>query len=482
MVKIYLDNNVYRWLNLPEQMDVLSLLKKMINRDVMILYSQAHLNDLHQDKTDQKEADLRFMESLAEDNFLMHESETDSIVNKLVNPVEAYSYFKPRDASYEELFTEIFADLEAEQDLGLLNKSMIDLLKNTPMDIGVSSIKKEDDPKNIISRLGLDNNPNSLYDWMFVFGRMMDKLHSDNTIIKDVRTTSKSILGVEKFSINIEQVDFDKRLSETPLGMSYLKLLESTVENMSNAEKKNFRYMYFTMAFTMLNFMGVDSEKNKKVKFKNTQHDAEHYFYSLVSDWVISDDKGFLNKSKFLNNLFHIDTEVLTTRQFRARLFFLLGESKQSFESFLVDAMEELKNGFVLNTELSIDLLQKITIIKPNKILFGFFNRISFNELTDGSDHKYVILYKDGRKIQHYSWYKDFERMTNKIVELIGCDSFGLGSFSESDREDLLKEEWDGREWNIDGRKYILSQNSLSRRLNFSIGPFFGNINARKIR
>lgn len=472
MIKIYLDNNIYRLLAKPENSSFKALLERNINKNILILYSQAHINDLHQDMTEKKYSDLDFMDSLVEDNYLIHDDENDSVKNSLVRPREAYKHFKPEVESFESFISSTIEEFENDSELKHLLAPIINSWKSIPIDLGVSKISMDQDPKNIVDRLGLSKDPKSLYEWMPIFGKMLDQLKTDHSIIKDIRSLSKNMLQVEKFNINIEDVDFNKNLAETQLGMSFNKLLDTTIDNMTEQEKKNYRYMKFTMAFTMLNFLGLDKEKNKKVKFSNTQHDAEHFFYSTLADWVVSNDLGLINKAKFLINLFRLDLEILNFDQFKAKVNLMLRTQTITAQELVDEISNEFSEGIILNSRLSIGKLQKITVIKPRITILKFFNRISHVEMTDGSSDSYIVLYKDGRKVYHFNWYKDFKSMTNKLVEILGIDDFGYGLFSKEDQQAIKSNEWYGRTWKLGNLDFTLSKNIESYRLNLVIGPY----------
>ncbi|WP_157501152.1 hypothetical protein [Lewinella sp. 4G2] len=472
MIKVYFDNNVYRLLAKEENNSLQRLLKNHKNTHLLFLYSQAHVNDLHQDKSNRKFDDLKFMDELVDDNFLLHESDDDAIVNKLVRPTEAYKYFSPDDDSIESVMVNAFNGLEEDPELKEILSPWISLLKSIPIDIGLSDITPEQDPDNILGRLGLDQKPKSLYDWMPQFGRMMDNLKSDNSIIKDVRRLSKKMLQVEKFNVNINDVNFDESISETPLGMSFHKLLEETVNNMTEQEKKNSRYIKYTMAFSMLNFLGLDKEKNKKVKYLNTHHDGEHFFYSTLADWVVSDDRGFRNKAKFLTNLFQIDLEIMTFDQFKFRFNQMVINKYLNPQVLIESIFEEIENGIVTSSRLDIKKLQRITVTKLRRPIMQFFNRASHVMMTDGSGESYVVMYKDGRKIYHYNWYKDFHGMTNRLVELLGNDNYGEGLFDEEDQKTIEDEKWHGREWTVGKTRLMLAKNTDTHRMNLIFGPF----------
>ena len=468
MIKVYLDNNIYKLLAESRYHDLVKEMLKMKDVEILILYSQAHINDLHRDRTDKKMDDLRFMDKFVDDNFLSYDFDTDSISNKLIRPVEAYGYFHSQIDSFEKLMTQTFADISDEDDFF---SAYIDLLKSMPIDLGLDRIPDNQDSKNIIERLGLERKVKSLYEWLPSFGRMMDRLYDDDSIIKDLRSNSKSLLQVEKFKVNINEIDFKKNLADTQIGMSFDKFLESTFSNMTDEENKFYRYNRFVLSYILLTFLGLDKEKNKKVKYANTHHDGEHFFYSTLSDWVVSNDAGFLNKSRFLHNFYGLEIETMNLDQFAAKIAMLKRNRFLTAEELIQAINNEIKQGLVVSSGPFKDFSQKITKIKPRISFLEFFNRISISEVYVEKNAEYVILYNDSPRIYFHHWYKDFKAVTNKLISIFGLDIYGNGFFTDEDWKAIENQEWNGREWRFNNQPIFLSQNHLSKGLNLVFAP-----------
>ena len=131
MLKVYFDTNVYSDICKGLDKGFIETIYALAESKVLFLYSQAHLNDLSVDKTDNKYEELRIIEEIAEDNFLHQDTESDQIINSLLKAKEAFEL-------YGEIQNDVGAFLE-----GSFNKtgdplvdSYIDLLKMKPIDLG----------------------------------------------------------------------------------------------------------------------------------------------------------------------------------------------------------------------------------------------------------------------------------------------------------------------------------------------------------
>lgn len=90
MVTIYLDKQVFSHLfNSREEKYSLLREKILSHKDEFIfLYSNAHLFDLQDDKTDIKYAEMEFMQSIVDRNRLIYEFSRQAVMKQ--SPLEAY--------------------------------------------------------------------------------------------------------------------------------------------------------------------------------------------------------------------------------------------------------------------------------------------------------------------------------------------------------------------------------------------------------
>ena len=468
MIKVYFDTNIYTSLGQPEHGNLLKLLVSSKNSALLFMYSDAHLKDLHRDKSQRKYADLDFIETISENNFLSYEGERDTIAYQYVTPKEAYKYFRPSDQSFEDMLSSVFEDIEDDSLLIILR----DLFENQVIDLKIDEnlANQPDEVKQLYKRLGLEKSKYNLLEWMSVAGKLMDRFTNDNTIIKDIRRYSKEYLKIDKFNLNIDEVDFSQKLSKTAIRKSFLEFLEDNLAHLKDKDGKISLYNRLTTSFSLLNFYGFDNEKNKKVKFTSTTTDAEHYYYSMYCDVVVSDDAGFVQKAKFLNNVFGIDISVKSLDEFHSSLPMLTDQSFTDAASFFDVVRYEMEKGLVVNATPSIQFRQNNQKIRMTSKYFGIFNYMSIVEMHE-SGEQYIVLFNDVKRYYHPVFYKDFRSTTNKLFKLFGLDDDFKGQFSEDEMSEVEDSSWAGRHWTIGGLTVRLIKNFNSHRINLLFGP-----------
>lgn len=73
-MRIYFDKQIFSYLFKNEKPEYVDLLKKLYDykQNSLFCYSHAHLLDLKNDKTDIKFQELKFIETLVDDNYLSY--------------------------------------------------------------------------------------------------------------------------------------------------------------------------------------------------------------------------------------------------------------------------------------------------------------------------------------------------------------------------------------------------------------------------
>ena len=465
MIRIYFDTNVYASYKRDEKSALFGKLLRGVDDLYLICYSQAHLNDLAQDKSDKKNLDLQIIEKFCQNNFLQYNFQEDRIVNLLATPQEAYEHFAPDKKLFRDLMTEAFDSIS---EIGNLRE----ILSSQFIDLGLSKHPENNTPEaeDLYQRFGITKDKYSMYEWIEVVGTMIDNLSADSNLVRDARRISKQVLKWEKFNVNIDDVEFDKNLSRTRIGKSFTEFLEQQVENLKDKDGSTTAYVKFTIAYNLLVFLGLDSERNRNVKFDNTKNDAEHFLYGTVCDYLVSSDAGLINKANFLYRYFGLDCIAITPEQLDRKISLLNMNQIRSLEDFLESLNFELRNSSISSGGPSIRYSQTSYVIKtPHKYLF-YFNRISSVVMHD-DEAKYILLYQDGNKIFHHIFRKEFRAVTNRTFEIFGVDDNGLMEFEEYEFEELKDGTWLGRTWTSAGVTYRLMINPESKRINLQIGP-----------
>ena len=270
---------------------------------------------------------------------------------------------------------------------------------------------------------------------------------------------------INKYNIDIEKINFNEDLKNTPLQQSFIEFVEKASEHNSNKEQEE--HNFFTTAFSLLNILGIDNESNKKAKFANTMNDAQHSYYSAHCDYLVSDDEGLLVKSKVLFKLLGIDTKVLTVEEFSKQIPIIAGLNDISLEGYINLLEYDLSKGLIIETKPSFRYNRTYVTIKPTQNHFSYFNQ--FDSIKDENEGDIIVFY---RKIKNYSKfvsYREFEAVTNKVVKLFGTDIRFKDYYSDKDTKEIQSGNWDGRVWDIGKFRFVLEINEGTRSFNFAV-------------
>ncbi|HTO15750.1 MAG TPA: hypothetical protein VLZ83_08260 [Edaphocola sp.] len=465
-MRIYLDSNVFRFLKKKET-DFYKKLEIVLNErksNFLFCYSYAHLADLKRDKSQKKYDDLKYMEGFVDNNYLCHYWGNKTTSCYLVKPLEAFESLD--DDSIDDLF-----DFESifTGDLEPLGKAFTDLLKSQKLDF--SMMQTENQPDNLKQALSTlfpsDKKEFSLLDWMKNFGEFYKKLDNDKKAFKQLREAiTNNLTKLNLFDIDITKVNFNDDFKLTPLKKSFKQFVTDNLN--PNGDKEISNYDFFTNAYSTLNILGLDKERNKKAAFANTINDSLHSYYAAHCDILVSDDEGLLVKSKTLYKLLDIDTQIFHIDDFNNNIRFL-GEKESSTNSFIDLLLRDLEKGIVVSSYPSMLNKRYNTIIKPIHIYLGYFNRIK--QIKDFDSSNYIVLYNYHNNFSDFVFYKEYEMVTNTTIEVFGTDIDYKGKYSEKDTAEIKKGDWSGRFWNFGKYNLSLEINQETKVFNLVLGP-----------
>lgn len=474
MVRIYLDSNIFRFLKKADTDFYQSLdssLRKYSDR-LIYYYSHAHLLDLKRDKSDKKKDDLIFMEEFVQSNYLALGWKEEFVNVQIATPTEAFEGIGEdiQITDYINLDA-IMMDLDVDSNPELSGvKSMIEGLMALPINLGLASniASCSDEEKKLWQNL-IPNikDEYTLGEWLEQFSLMYENLFDDSTqTYKELRRFFIENFNLaQKFNIDIEKIDFDTALKDTPLQNSFTEFVNKSIENSSNTIQREFDFLM--TAFQTLNILGVDREKNKKAKFANNFNDAQHAYYSAHCDVLVSDDVGFLLKSKVMYKLLGIETKVLHVEEFAAQIGVIAGVLDSSIDSYLKSLSFDLSNSLVVDTKPSFQYKRLYTTIKPFQRHFAYFNALDV--IKDYEAGVFVVLYQNVKNYSRFVSYKEFEEVTNKVVRIFGVDDNLRGYYTERDTSEIQNGNWKGRVWTIDKLEITLDINIGTRKFNLSI-------------
>jgi hypothetical protein len=319
MTKIYLDSNIFRFLKKNDTPQYIDLRNKLIQYSGSLLYcySHAHLLDLKRDATERKEEDLKFMEAFVGKNYLCH-------------------YWGEKEANfYSESPTDAFKDLLQDSDVSTINpleimeddpsddpitkslKEMLKTIMNTPL-LDLSHVDIESLPPDAKKMMGklipTGKTQVSLADISTQLSSFYEDLFNKNGEYKELRGYLIKNLDLEKNNVDYMNENFNEDLKKTSLKKTFEEYVNEAISHDGTKEitKDNF----IINAFTSLNMLGIDKEKNKKARFPNTFNDGQHGYYATYCDYVVSDDETFLRKCKLIYKLRDIPTKVMHVDDF----------------------------------------------------------------------------------------------------------------------------------------------------------------------
>lgn len=444
------------------------LLKKIENhQSSLFCYSHAHLLDLKSDKTDIKYSELSFMEKIVNDNYLLYDSFEKRTSPLLAKPLEAF-----KDVENEPDFTN-FSDL-FNFDTSDLSQSQKDLIEQSKMLLGeklfdISSFTNHDvDPesKKLLEQIFPANTqPMNITELLEYFMNMVKTLNEDKSIYKNLRNLTDKHFNNGKFTVDYDEIDFNEDLKDSALQKSFIDFV---TDNLDPEGKKEFsNYDFFTNAYLNLDILGISKEPSKSVKFNNMLNDSIHAYYGAFCDCVVSDDSGFLRKTRALYKLLEIDTKVLHAEEFIKAFDFISNKEELNISRFKNLLVNDIKNGLIINERKSIRFDRHSFTIKPIHNYLGYFNRID-NLIEDGKN--YLYFYRMTKNYSYFEFLREYELVINNAFKIFGFDQDSKGEFNwDKEREEMKLNNWKGRFWDFEFITIRIENNIGSKKLSMLI-------------
>lgn len=468
MIRIYLDSQIYRYLKNDSNVSLVSRIMK--NSDHFIyFFSSAHISDLQSDPTEKKWDDLRFMEKIVEDNYLVQDKD-DFITCNLVTPINVFKNSEVLDLKNTFDPKNLFGldDLEYNiPELDSLNQQLLQLL-DTPFDIG---LREHNLPSFFWDSFGdylpMNTEGITLRDWMIGFGKLLDGYINDSNIYRNLRNNLTPHLMTEKILQKNSILEFNERLKTTPLQKTFVDFINNSInpDGTKNVSKQNF----FTNAYLSLDLLGLSKEKSKKVEFKNLINDSNHAYYASFCDYLISNDEGVLEKSRILYNLLNIKTTVVNIESFNQILFSSEVEHEEDINSFIRLLRYDLKEGMIIRETPSLTTGSIYRTIFTRHRYLGFFDRI---QIIEREKEMFVTLFNQRTYESQYYLYKEIAASLKIALRLLGYDENYLGEFRDNDKKEINEHKWVGRSWIVENISFIYNINKGSKKIpTFTIGP-----------
>lgn len=429
-MRIYLDTNVFQFLEKPENRELYDLVLADKDRNYYC-FSEAHVQDLIRDKTNQKLADMDFIESIAGSNFWYYEKESMDVL-----------FRTPREY-YNEKEWGMGADILTSDDAmsTLIRESFRAIPLNWDQLIDKNQIPA-DFPEDMRAML---LEPVTLLDFLEAMLDMTENLSAEQPRFKKLLQYLHGAMGehalYEKMGIKgyngKEITDFES------FADSFKKMAHE------RSTQKDLYSLFIEMQHS-LELFGIVKGKPKKQKFMSLLNDGKHAYYAGHAHILVTRDADMIAKTELLYRIWNVETNIMTPEQFHEYLTNRKSEFDSTTELFA--QFEHAVEFRTYNEKYSLDetFIQK----ELPSIYLDHFNTLT---IATARGNTYNYFMQDFPHISSNVLTVELERMVNRLVEHFGTDESGMGKF---DRKELEEKEWKGREWRIGEMGVIFQVNN----------------------
>ena len=414
MITIYLDKQVFSHLfNAREEKYSLLREKILSHKDEFIFfYSNAHLFDLQDDKTDIKYAEMEFMQSIVDGNRLIYEFPRQEVMKQ--SPREAFETVgKVGDFSWLDNF-----------DVSQLTDEQLNAINNI-VDISIKDLKGELDFNWLTNRIPI--SANELQVDVPILKSLMNfiayNFYENKNAYKQVRDNTIARYNPKEIKANGEDL-FNEQLSSSPLGLSFIETIKATLAQ-TGLSSSDSAIVYY-MSYMLLDLFGVNKETRKKVKFQNMQADCCHSFFGSYCDCIVSDDEGLRLKSKTLYKLFNFGTKVYSIDEFIERFDEAINNNKKSGRKYFDEIFNDYIARQILRTEITPE--HTLTYLNTSNKFFGYFNCM----IERKSDNETVIILHKNNDLNQPMLVREIEIIVNRMVKVFNDMGANFTLFDEA--------------------------------------------------
>lgn len=433
-MRIYLDNCIYQDLKREENREIYKSIIESKNHSIY-LFSEAHLYDLSQDKTDEKYTDMDLIESICDNNCLLN----DSNGARLLTPREYYDMY-----NWEEI-------VKAED---IFNKEdpLIDFIMSEfeKISLPFDSIFKPDIlpsyyPKEFIDTM---TEPSNLKEYMELSLKASGKM-KEHSFFKGILQGNREAEYTEELykAIGINGFDGEKIIDKEQFRESYIKYINQSYK--FNKNRKVDDYQNFMNMYMGLELLNIVKGKPRKQKFTNLMNDSRHAYFGAACDVVVSKDVDFIEKTKFIYDIFDIQTLVLSFQEFNNTTYTNPNNSLNDFLDEIMYIFENLDNDRIQKEGI------KFLSIPLSNMYIGYFNIL---HRVEQENKKIFIASKRVDNYKNKSLIKEIELITNKLADGFGKDIHDLANFN---RNEIINGEWNGRIWTFGKNTVYLNYRNI---------------------
>ncbi|MCR9012132.1 hypothetical protein [Gabonibacter chumensis] len=413
MVTIYLDKQVFSHLfNAREEKYALLREKILSHKDEFIFfYSNAHLFDLQDDKTDIKYAEMEFIQTIVDGNRLIYEASKQEVMKQ--SPHDAFKTIgKVGDFSWLENFD--FSQITVEQRNAI----------NNIVDISIKDLKGELEFDWLTKRAPILSNELQVDIPIFklLINFIAYNFYENKETYKQVRDKTIANYNPKEIKTDGEEI-FNEQLVSSPLGLSFIETIKAVLDQTGLSSSDSATAYY--MSYMLLDLFGVNKETRKKVKFQNMQADCCHSFFGSYCDCIVSDDEGLRLKSKTLYKLYNFGTKVYSIDEFIEKFEEAINNNQKSAREYFDEIIDDYITRQVSKIETTPE--HTLTYLNTSNKYFGYFNCMI--ERTS-SDEAVIILHKNNNLNQPIL-VKEIEIIVNRIAKVFNDTGASFTLFNE---------------------------------------------------
>lgn len=452
MNTVYLDKNVYSYLSKsssePVYRKMLMILKGSTN--FLTSFSLAHIEDMMQSSNEQENIkDLEFIESISGNNYCYYDNNNNKF---------CYNYFTPKEiyGCQDNIYPLIDAFFELSDIDQFITDDLKKSIENLKIDWANADVQNSIDPasKELIGRIyPLNLSELTTSDILREAYRGLKAFNQDNSIYRTFRANNINNFNKGKLTIDALTYDLSKDLKETVLGKGFMELVYETLQQQGN--KPIYRFEAHTAAYIFLDMFGYNADS--KVRVNNLFVDSKHSYYGAYFDYVVSNDYGFVVKSRALYKMLGINTRVLFPQEFITEVDRINEHSQTTKDEFLDNIIFLSEHSSVINSFSDPNYLdQLITQYDCNETFLYYFDT-----LVKVSNSMYSDFYLTKSKNVYLGdliFTKVVEQLVNDCLVLFGVDQEALGALNIEQEVPLLNgnEEYILRIWRLDNDGVII--------------------------
>lgn len=418
-MRIYLDSNVIQLLKRDDSSNFYNAVLGDSLKNIY-LYSEAHLFDLTRDQTEQKFADMNFLETITSNNCIYFEEYT------------RFELYKPKEYYNSHDWTPMTSIFDGDDEF---SANMRKTLQATPFNLA-EVLKEQQLPEDMpISMLSHFKESSNWYDYV------QSSLKRNQILIEQQKEFKKMVqflhghltLEMQLASFGINGFDGEKLIDRDAF-------LNSYINHITKGKQEKTAYNLFIEMYTNLEFLGIVKGKPRKQQMMNLINDARHAFFGGYCDIVVTNDEDMAKKTNFMYELHGIKTKLYTSSEF---FKFIQSEPQKP------NTLQNLFNELTIPEKLEI-IKREVTTETPfaikrlSQIYSEYFDILTFVDAPTGP---YLYFSKEQSNFSRGTLVKELDYVTRWLTNSLGPDINGKGQL---DRNEIIADEWKGRDWITD--------------------------------